>query len=76
MEINQIERPKPVSNVYLGKRYWISTRNGIKTVKMETFGETLIPLSLPTHTKNGKPNSMLTPYMDDLADKYDEYGRK
>lgn len=61
------------ANTYMGKRYWVKTLDNVKTVKMDTYGETRIPASLPTHSKEGRPNSSLIPFLNMLVDNHREY---
>lgn len=58
------------TNTYRGKRYWVKTIDNVKTVKMDMYGETRIPSSLPTHSKDGRPNNNLVPYMNMLVENY------
>lgn len=60
-EIKEVKVP-----TYRGKRYWIKSFNGVKTVKMDTYGETLLPGRLPTHSKDNRPNSSLIPFLEKL----------
>lgn len=63
-------------NTYKGKRYWVKIVDDVKTVKMEGYGETLLPSSLPTHSKEGKPNNNLIPFMNMLIDNHRDYGQQ
>lgn len=69
----EIEKKEVQSNTYMGKRYYIKTTDAVKSVKLDMYGETLIPNCLPTHSKDGKPNPNLVPFMDMLIRNYRYY---